>query len=135
MDGHSVGTSPYSGQWQATGNTLIGHGLYGGSQVDYVNGAIDDVSMYSSALTADQVAALDQPAAYSFDDGAGTTAADVSGHGNTLTLGSGASWAPGHVGSNAILANGTEEQIERLVPPLAQGHELAAFLFRHLGAE
>jgi len=107
VDGHSVGTSPYSGEWQATGNTLIGHGLYGGSQVDYVNGAIDDVSMYSSALTAAQVAALDQPAAYSFDDGTGTTAADVSGHGNTLTLGSGASWASGHIGSNAILANGT----------------------------
>ena len=30
--------------------------------------------------------ALDQPAAYPFDDGTGTTAADVSGHGNTLTL-------------------------------------------------
>jgi alkylation response protein AidB-like acyl-CoA dehydrogenase len=30
-------------------------------------------------------------------------------------------------GTLPILANGTTEQIERLVPPLAQGHELAAF--------
>ena len=63
--------------------------------------------MFSSALSAAQVAALDQPAAYSFDDGTGTTAADVSGHGNTLTLGSGASWAAGHIGSNALAVNGS----------------------------
>jgi alkylation response protein AidB-like acyl-CoA dehydrogenase len=30
-------------------------------------------------------------------------------------------------GTLPILANGSEEQIQRLVPPLAQGHELAAF--------
>ena len=30
-------------------------------------------------------------------------------------------------GTLPILAHGTPEQIERLVPPLAQGHELAAF--------
>ncbi len=107
LDGHSVGSTPYTGQWQATGDTLIGHGLYGGNQVDYVNGSIDDVQLFSSALTAQQVAALDEPAAYSFDDGSGTTAADISGHGNTLTLGSGASWAPGHLGSNALAVNGT----------------------------
>jgi alpha-L-arabinofuranosidase len=107
VDGRSVGTVPYTQQWQATGNTLIGHGMYSGSQVDYVNGKIDDVQMFSSALSAAQVAALDQPAAYSFDDGAGATAADVSGHGNTLALGSGVSWASGHIGSNAIAVNGT----------------------------
>jgi alkylation response protein AidB-like acyl-CoA dehydrogenase len=30
-------------------------------------------------------------------------------------------------GTLPILAHGTEEQVARLVPPLAQGHELAAF--------
>ena len=76
-------------------------------QTDFVNGQIDDVELFSSALTAAQVAALDQPAAYSFDDGAGTTAADVSGHGNTLTLGSGASWVAGEIGSNSLAVNGS----------------------------
>ncbi len=107
VNGQSMGSVPYTSAWQANGNTLIGHGFYSGGQVDYVNGQIDDVELFSSALSAAQVAALDEPAAYSFDDGTGTTAADVSGHGNTLTLGSGASWTTGHIGSNAIAFNGT----------------------------
>jgi alpha-L-arabinofuranosidase len=107
VDGQSMGSVAYAGGWSANGNTLIGHGFYGGAQVDYVNGAIDDVELFSSALTPAQVVALDQPAAYSFDDGTGATATDVSGHGNALTLGSGASWAPGDIGSNAIAFNGT----------------------------
>ena len=107
VDGQSMGSVAYTAGWQAMGNTLIGHGFYAGGQVDYVNGSIDDVEMFSSALSAAQVAALDQPAAYSFDDGTGTTAADVSGHGNTLTLGSGASWAAGLIGSNSLAVNGT----------------------------
>jgi alkylation response protein AidB-like acyl-CoA dehydrogenase len=37
-------------------------------------------------------------------------------------------------GTLPILANGTEEQIQRLVPPLAQGHELAAFALTESGS-
>jgi butyryl-CoA dehydrogenase len=37
-------------------------------------------------------------------------------------------------GTLPILANGTTEQIERLVPPLAQGHELAAFALTESGS-
>ena len=107
VDGQLVGSTPYTGGWAASGNTLIGHGFYGGNQVDFVNGSIDDVELFSSALSAEQVAALDQPAAYSFDDGTGTTAADVSGHGNTLTLGAGATWDAGHIGSNSLAVNGS----------------------------
>ena len=107
VDGQSVGSTPYTAGWQAHGNTLIGHGFYGGGQVDFVNGSIDDVELFSSALSAAQVAALDQPAAYPFDEGTGTTAADASGNGNTLTLGSGASWAAGYVGSNSLAVNGS----------------------------
>ena len=83
VDGQSVGSTPFSSGWTAGGNTLIGHGFFNGSQTDYLNGSIDDVQFFSSALSSDQVVALDQPAAYSFDDGSGSAAADVSGHGNT----------------------------------------------------
>src|SRR5262249_37772728 len=107
VDGQSVGSTAYTSGWTANGNTLIGHGFYNGGQVDFVNGSIDDVGMVSSALSADQVAALDEPAAYPFDGGMGTTAADYSGHGNTLALGSGATWAAGHIGSNSLAVNGT----------------------------
>ncbi len=98
VDGQSMGSTTLHQRLAGNGNTLIGHGFYGGQQVDYVNGSIDEVEMFSSALSAAQVAALDQPAAYSFDDGTGTTAADVSGHGNTLTLGS------AHLGPQGRLA-------------------------------
>jgi alpha-L-arabinofuranosidase len=107
VDGQSMGSTTFNSGWAANGNTLIGHGLYSGGQVDFVNGSIDDVELFSSALSAAQVAALDQPAAYQFDEGTGTTAADSSGHGNTLTLGSGASWAAGKVGPYSLALNGS----------------------------
>ncbi len=118
VDGQQQGSVAYTGGWAATGNTLIGHGFYGGGQVDYVNGSIDDAEMFSSALSAAQVVALDQPAAYSFDDGTGTTAADVSGHGNTLTLGSAAAWGTGKVGSNSLSLNGTANSIATYSTPV-----------------
>src|SRR4051812_14914883 len=37
-------------------------------------------------------------------------------------------------GTLPILANGTPEQVERLVPPLAQGHELAALALTEAGS-
>lgn len=107
VDGVSVGSVGYASGWTAGGDTLIGHGFYGGNHVDYVNGSIDEVQFFSSALTAAQIAVLDQPAAYSLDDGAGTTAADVSGHAQSLTLAGGASWVAGRLGSNAISVDGT----------------------------
>ena len=107
VDGQLIGSTNYTANWAATGNTLIGHGFYGGNQVDYVNGSIDDVQFFSSALSTEQVAALDQPAAYPFDEGAGTTAGDYSGHGNTLSLDAGASWGAGRIGSNSLAVNAT----------------------------
>jgi alpha-L-arabinofuranosidase len=107
VDGQPMGSVAFTSGWTATGNTLIGQGFYNGAETDDVNGSIDNVEFFSSALSAAQVAALDQPAAYSFDDGSGSTAADVSGHGNTLTLGAGASWATGNIGSNSLAVNGS----------------------------
>ncbi|HEY2880989.1 MAG TPA: LamG domain-containing protein, partial [Pirellulales bacterium] len=107
VDGQAAGTTAFAGGWTANGNTLIGHGFYNGAQTDNVNGSIDEVEFFSSALSADQVAALDQPAYYTFDEGTGNTSADYSGHGNTLTLGAGAGWSTGQIGSNSLTVNGT----------------------------
>ena len=49
------------------------------------------------------------------------------GVGVTLAVHTGAGTLP-------ILAHGSDEQIERLVPPLAQGHELAAFALTESGS-
>ena len=118
VDGQLMGSADYSGGWQATGDTLIGHGYYNGGQVDYVNGAIDEVQLFASSLTSEQVVALDQPAAYCFDDGTGTTAADYSGHGNTLDLGSGTSWVSGQLGTNALALDGTSQGIATYASPV-----------------
>ncbi len=131
VDGQSMGSVAYSGGWAANGNTLIGHGFYNGAQVDYVNGSIDDVQFFSSALSAAQVVALDQPAAYTFDDGTGATATDTSGHGNTLTLGSGASWTTGEIGSNALALNGTTAANASIASPVlntAQSFSVSAWV-------
>jgi len=49
------------------------------------------------------------------------------GAGVTLAVHTGAGTLP-------ILAHGTREQVERLVPPLAQGHEIAAFALTEPGS-
>lgn len=92
VDGIPAATTTYTTGWTANGDTLIGHGFYNGGQVDYVNGLIDEVSIYNFALDADQVQALDSFGSIPFEEGTGTTAADASAAGNDFTLAGGAGW-------------------------------------------
>jgi hypothetical protein len=66
-----------------------------GGRGGYFNGALDDMRIYSVALTASQVADIASSGAvpsagllahWTFDDGGGSTAADASGNGHDLTL-------------------------------------------------
>jgi alpha-L-arabinofuranosidase len=107
VNGQPQPAQGYTTPWQAAGGTMIGRGKYNGNPVDFVNGNVDDVRMWSGALTASEIAGLDQAAHWTFDEGTGTTAHDVSGHGHDGTLGSGASWAPGTVGPHSVALNGT----------------------------
>ncbi|MBK3571133.1 LamG-like jellyroll fold domain-containing protein [Streptomyces sp. MBT62] len=58
VDGVLEGETDYTAGWAGTGDTAIGRALYGGGHVDQWHGLIDDVWMFPSALTSDQVAAL-----------------------------------------------------------------------------
>lgn len=58
VDGNLQSTVPDENPWIAAGKTAIGRGFYGGKNVDFVNGMIRDVRLYSSALTGDQIKAL-----------------------------------------------------------------------------
>ncbi|MFF7266370.1 LamG-like jellyroll fold domain-containing protein [Streptomyces sp. NPDC008159] len=107
VDGQAQGSVPYTGAWKATGHTVIGRGLYGGKPTDYLKGSVDDVRLYSGAMTAAEVAALNQPAHWALDEGSGTIAADSSDNGHTATLGSAATWTTGKVGPSALSLNGT----------------------------
>ncbi|MEU6347878.1 LamG-like jellyroll fold domain-containing protein [Streptomyces sp. NPDC047072] len=58
VNGVLEGETAYSAGWAGTGATAIGRALYGGGQVDQWHGQIDDVQLFPTALTPDQVATL-----------------------------------------------------------------------------
>ncbi|MFG2724835.1 LamG-like jellyroll fold domain-containing protein [Streptomyces canus] len=58
VNGVLEGETAYTGGWAGTGSTAIGRALYGGGQVDQWHGLIDDVQLFPTALTSDQVATL-----------------------------------------------------------------------------
>jgi hypothetical protein len=63
----------------------------------------DDATDATDAAAADALTACIQPAAdWRFDEGTGTTAADSSGHDNTLALMGTATWAAGRAGTTAL---------------------------------
>ena len=118
VNGVLENTASFSDWWSATGNTLIGHGFYNGAATDYVNGSVDNVQIFPVALSATQVLGLHEAAAFSFNEGSGTTTADATGHGNTLTLGSGVSWTTGRLGANALAFNGTSNATAAFATPV-----------------
>ncbi len=82
---------------------------------EYFDGKIDEVRIYNRGLSAAEVGADKEAsiltfkrgpvAAYSFDEGEGTTVEDVTGDGHTATI-EGAEWKPGKYGGG-LRFNGT----------------------------
>jgi len=59
VDGQLAGTaSACMPQAAPTGNTVIGRGKYGGNQVDFLDGTVDQVHLYDRALSADEISRL-----------------------------------------------------------------------------
>jgi alpha-L-arabinofuranosidase len=58
VNGELQDSQPYSSVWMAGGSTVIGRAKFKGNPVDFFNGAIDDVRIYSGALTDQEVSAL-----------------------------------------------------------------------------
>jgi len=98
LDGNAVATntnmteSPSS--LPATTNDWLGRSQFSGDP--FFNGGLDDVQIYSRALSASEIATLasGQPGAgdvadYKFDEASGPTAIDSSGNGNNATIISG----------------------------------------------
>ena len=60
VNGTLAGTATGVTPWAATGDLVLGRGLYNGNQDDWVNGSVSGVEAYDYALTANQVTALYQ---------------------------------------------------------------------------
>jgi hypothetical protein len=58
VDGTLEGTASFATPWNAPGDLIIGRGLWNYLPVDQLNGEVDDVYYYPTALTATQVSAL-----------------------------------------------------------------------------
>ena len=75
--------------------------------------AAANLSGYSSVESATtQAAASTLVAAYSFDEGLGSSVADASGNGNTGAIGA-AAWVPSGKFSNALLFDGSSRGCDR----------------------
>jgi concanavalin A-like lectin/glucanase superfamily protein/FG-GAP repeat protein len=118
VNGQLAGTESNPPAWKATRPLLVGGQKQSGSYWGGFPGLIRDVRIYRTALTAAQVQALysiglrEEPglaARWPLDDGTGTTAADVSGNGNPLTLRNGASWDAGSP-ATALSLNSRQQQ-------------------------
>ncbi|MEV6483032.1 LamG-like jellyroll fold domain-containing protein [Streptomyces sp. NPDC051576] len=110
VNGTLQGTTAFTSPWKATGHTVIGRAKWNGANVDFANGAIDDVRMIPRALTAREAYALGTGAAgyYQLDEGSGKSFTNLLGNtANGYTEGN-AGWAgSGKVGSNALSLDGT----------------------------
>jgi hypothetical protein len=122
VNGSQVSSYGATGKIQVTRDPLwIGGNLpYG----EHFHGLIDEVRVYSRALRPEEIAAdMAKPvaaarglvAAYAFDAGAGATAADDSGQGNSGAI-DGATWARGRYG-DALSFDGVGAVVR--VPPSA----------------
>lgn len=89
------------------------------AQVRAVNRKVIEVGSGARTLPP-SATGLSGVAAWSFDEGTGTTSADVTGHGHTLTLRDGAAWdsdTPGGDGYS-VRFDGTDDFASALVPEL-----------------
>jgi hypothetical protein len=107
---------PLTGSMAASTSPLRigGNALFGG---EYFQGKIDEVRIYARALSpAEIVADMGLPvsnglaAAFSFDEGSGTTASDSSGNGNNGTV-SGATWAAQGKFGGALKFDGVNDRV------------------------
>ncbi|SEH55887.1 MULTISPECIES: LamG domain-containing protein [unclassified Leifsonia] len=108
VNGVLQGTTAYTSGWKATGHTTIGRAKWNGGNVDFVNGAIDDVQLIPRAVTDREAFAIGTGATayYAFDEGSGSSTTDASGDMPNASLEGNAGWAAGHIGTGALSQTG-----------------------------
>ncbi|MFJ3235916.1 LamG-like jellyroll fold domain-containing protein [Streptomyces sp. NPDC086787] len=105
VNGRLEATTPYTAPWAANGPFEIGRMKGSSAPSSYFNGELDQVQAYNRVVFPDELgplANLEDPATgqpraellahWQMDETSGTTAADATGRGNTLTLQPGATF-------------------------------------------
>ena len=96
VNGSLAGSASHADGWDASGTVQIGRAQASGSAADFWAGDVDEVRVYDRALTGVDVAAIVDAAnsgpfgTWRFEENAGVTAVDSSGHNHPVTLGTGA---------------------------------------------
>ncbi|NUR96512.1 MAG: LamG domain-containing protein, partial [Kribbellaceae bacterium] len=109
IDGVVAGSAAYTSTWNSGGSFHVG--AAGPWLGEFLTGAVDDVMVYSRALTAAEIPALSSRDVslvhkYTFEEGSGSTSADAAG-GRPATLNPGATFTPqGQIGG-ALDLDGT----------------------------
>ena len=94
-------------------------GLSGPLHIGYAAASRFELLEARTVLSNGPIPTVPTPAAHwTFDEGTGTTAADSSGNGHTATLGAGATWTAGNVGTNAISLTGTATGVATATGPV-----------------
>ncbi|HUR02016.1 MAG TPA: LamG-like jellyroll fold domain-containing protein, partial [Nonomuraea sp.] len=123
VDGVAGTPAGHTTPWGATGTVQLGRAQYAAGPVDYWPGSLDEVRIYDRTLTSEEIHDLaGAPAAEELflplDEGAGTTAQEVSGNYRIGTLGSAGSWITGKVGAGAVRFSGAAETLSTSGPAL-----------------
>ncbi|MFJ9244973.1 LamG-like jellyroll fold domain-containing protein [Streptomyces sp. NPDC101776] len=115
VNGVLQGSTSFTSAWKATGDTEIGRGKWNGANVDFTNGAIDDVRMYSKAVSGQEAVALATvpTAYYELDEGSGASTANFMGLSAPGGLVGNSAWTgSGKVGGNSVsLSGNTASQV------------------------
>ena len=114
VNGVLAGTAPHDGNFVAAGALQIGRAQSGNAAAGFFPGAVDDVSLYSRPLFADEIKAMagrDLALVHNWrlDESSGTNAADAVGA-RTAKLTGGAGFTAGRVG-NAVAFDGVNDTV------------------------
>jgi hypothetical protein len=139
-----VGDGTLNTPWQPSGGLVVGRGKVNGQPAEFWPGDVDDVRLYTGALSDDRITALfhsypaqtspatlpaDETGRWNLDERTGTTTADASGRGQTATLSGATSWVGGRLGAGAVLLNGGSAQTAGPVLDTTRSFSASAWVY------
>jgi hypothetical protein len=103
-------TATKTTDWHSTNGLLVGRNQI--ATADYFDGRLDDVRVWDHPLTSTDLATLPSldptlTSHHEFDEGAGSTTADISGNAKTVTFTGGYSWNSTGRNGNSVTLNGS----------------------------